>query len=366
MFLLRCRLWLGIIFICMSLGLPSVAQTSFLPASNLYVRSVFQDHPISSSIVSAAAMIALWYTYVQVTSKNKDVKVKLVEFNPKNSDAQIRPSYLFAAGIAETHDQAWWYAKKTDDLPYYRYNNLVPALPYTMDGRIFTYDYPDTTSWFWRVNWTQTSLGQWNEVAGFKNAFDQAIAHTHAPQNKYFNLNGMSRGATTILNFMGLHGNKSQYTSRVKSLIVESPFATTKDLAKNMLSKIYLDQVPGMSTLAHSLVSVAFWQHDTAGECAIDAVENIPTDVPIMLVCSKEDTVVPASSTIALYKKLRATGHNKVHIFVADHGIHGRILHDKDGVRYQNVVQAFYKKYGLHHNAQLAELGQVDFDACQP
>lgn len=349
-------------FFILIMTLISAQIHAIVPLSSIvWLRDYAKQHPALTVAVAAAALLGLSYTYVQIISRNKPVQVKLVEFKSK-AFKPCNQNFLFAAGIAETHEQAWWYTKKTDDLPDYRYQ--ADNLPYTMDGRIFTYDYPDTTHWFWRVNWMQTGLGQKNEVEGFKNAFDKAIAQIHAPENKDFNLNGMSRGATTILNFMGKYGNDSKYASRIKSLVVESPFASTKDLATNMLG--YFNQIPGASTLAHSLVSVAFWQHDTAGEQAIDTVENIPLDVPIMLICSKEDKVVPASSTIALYKKLRATGHDKVHIFIAEYGIHGRILHGADGVRYQNVVQSFYKKYGLHHDDALAELGYHDFQLSQP
>jgi len=309
------------------------------------------QHPIAASLIAAAIVYGLSYGWTQVASYNKEINVDLVDAGTsKIEDATSEENYLFAHGIAETHEQAYWYTKGKS------------SLPYLIDGRLFTYDYPDATQRFWRVNFPQTGMGQHNEIMGLKSAYDQTIAKldTQNNQNKDVVLLGMSRGATTILNFMG-----QQKPEKVKAIIVESPFDSTQALTNNILNKFYLDKIPGMQTIGHYLMSAVFWQHSTNGARAIDSVGTIDQDIPILFVCSEQDKLVPQKSTIALYKKLKDSGHKKVHIFIADSGLHGRILHNTDGLQYQNVVQAFYRKYGLSHDASLADLGESLLDESQ-
>ena len=232
-----------------------------------------------------------------------------------------------------------------------------------MEGKVFTYDYPDATKHFWRVNFTQTGLAQHNEIMGLKKAYEQTKASLKKSTNpnKDLVLVGLSRGASSILIFAGLHKPE-----QVKGIIVESPFDSTRTIAQNMLRKLHLDSVPGMQTLGHWAISAIFWQHSTRGIQGIDSVESIDKDLPILFVCSREDSLIPVESTIALYKKLRENGHKKVHIFIANAGRHGRILHGSDGKKYQRIVHAFYQKYGMHHDKELADLGEKLLLSSQP
>lgn len=306
-----------------------------------------QQNPCTTTLVAIGALYCTAYGLTQMSSKNKKIEVLLVDSLEQPAD---KANYLFAHGIAETHEQAYWYTKGKSNLPH------------IIDGRVFTYDYPDTTQHFWRVNFTQTGLGQQNEIMGLKSAYEQALAKLaaeHKPQK--FVLVGMSRGATTIVNFLG------QYKpEHIQAAVVESPFDSTHSITKNILSKVYLDKIPGMQTIAHGIMSVLFWQHDTAGSHAIDAVVSIDKDLPMLLVCSKQDKLVPVESTVALYTALTDSGHTKAHIFIADNGRHGRLLHDADGHKYQQVVHAFYKKYGLPHDPEIAALGQSLLEQSQP
>lgn len=317
------------------------------------IKASCQAHPVIATLAAATALFGLSYGYTQLMRQHDQIKVNLIQYNcPKSNNESSQENYLFAHGIAETHEQAYWYTKGKS-------NNL----PYLINGQLFTYDFPDATQRFWHVNFTQTGLGQYNEIMGLKNAHEQTTqklkVQNESPQDLI--LMGMSRGATTILNFVGLYK-----PNNVKAIIVESPFDSTHSVAKNMLKQVYLDNVPGMQTIAHAIMSLVFWQHSTAGINAIDSVKYIDKDLPILLVCSRKDALIPAESTIELYKALRDSGHHKVHMYIADAGRHGRILHDSDGLHYQHIVHAFYKKYGLVHDTKLADQGASLLNESQP
>lgn len=320
------------------------------------IKSMLKEHPVITTTVATAAFISAWYAWVQMQSKYAQIEVELKEFTPAGSATQSHGiNYLYAHGIAESYKQAFWYSKTT---PHGTVHN-----PYLYDGRVFSFDFPDATERFWRMNFTQTSLAQANEIEALRSTYDQACARltTEGLEDQDFVMIGMSRGATTILNFMSTYKPE-----KIKAIVVESPFDSTHAVAKNMLSKVWLENVYGMQSIAHALVGVAFWQHSTLGIHAKDVVKDISKDVPILLIASNQDVIVPAQSTIALYNMIKQSGHQKVHLYRADLGPHGRFLKHENGRRYQNVVQAFYRNYGLPHDSRLADLGQADFEACQP
>src|SRR5438309_1651498 len=80
-------------------------------------------------------------------------------------DSQI--NYLYAHGLADTHKQAYWYVKQTPD-------GIVNDR-YLIDGRLFTFDFPDATEWFWRINFTKTSLAQSNELIALYQAYTKTM-----------------------------------------------------------------------------------------------------------------------------------------------------------------------------------------------
>lgn len=279
-------------------------------------------------------------------------KPALMSFEPckENMCADVN-YYLFAHGLAETHKQALWYT------------NGFTQYPSIIDGFLFTYDYPDATNYFWRVNWMYTSLGQNNEVLCFKNNYEQAV-DTLAKKDKSSQkliLFGVSRGAATVLNFVGRY-----QPEHVKALILEAPFDSTRSLSNNILSYVGLDKYSFAQTIGHYGISGIFWQHSVNGQHTQNYLCDINKELPILLICTKKDRVVPWQSTYNIYKILRQNGHHSVHIFIAEDGGHTRIIHGSDGKNYQCITHAFYKKYGCSYDETLAQQGEVLLQNSQP
>lgn len=90
-------------------------------------------------------------------------------------------------------------------------------------------------------------------------------------------------------------------------------------------------------------------------------MDTIDLEIPILIVCSKEDALIPSTSSIALFDALRKRGHKKAHLLVLDHGAHANILWGPDGHIYRNVVHAFYKLYGAPYNPVWAAQGEKHF-----
>ena len=262
-------------------------------------------------------------------------------------------SFLYAHGIAHNQEQAYWYVKKTPDGKENKH--------YLIDGRLFTFNFPDATKAFWRVNFLHTSLGQANELTSLYKAYNQSISLlVEDNESPNLVLMGLSRGASAGLIFLGLFK-----TGYIKAAVFESPFDTHSNLVKSILKKIHLDAVPGMHTVGSWLMQLIFMQHKKDGICPLDAVEFIPKNKPILLICSKEDTTVPYTNTLELYKKLLQTGHTDVYILILDKGKHSKLLNDLQGKLYQNTVHAFYKRYNLSHNPLFAAQGEEALNCCK-
>ncbi len=303
----------------------------------------FTSHSSSRDVLciagTAAAFYGVSYGINWLTTYNKPVNVDLKDFLGEES---AQETTLFAHGIAETHKQALWYT------------SMQKPYAHLIEGSLYTYDFPDATKRFWRVNFTKTALGQEYEVKGLESAYTQLISRD--PDKKII-LMGMSRGASTILNFAA-----KQQPKNIKAIVIESPFDSTASIVNNILQKCSLDKVPGMQTLGHYLMSAIFWKHSPNGMQSINFVEKIDKNIPILFICSREDKLVPAQSTVSLYNQLKKSGHERVHIFVAESGKHGRILHGDDGINYEKATNAFYKKYGLSCNKERAKEGMTLLD----
>lgn len=205
-----------------------------------------------------------------------------------------------------------------------------------IEGPLHTFNYPD-------VNAPQSScLGQ---------EADMAALHQACKNYEQVNLVGVSRGAATIFNYLAHYNPKN-----IALVIAESPFDHVRSIVHHKT---------GFASF-ESTLPISFAQYDPKGPQPINGVEKIDRTIPILLVCSQEDSLIPVSSTRRLYEALRKTGHKKVHLLVTRYGKHANIINGKDGTLYRNVVHAFYKKYGKPYNAEWARAGQERFVLCQP
>jgi hypothetical protein len=153
---------------------------------------------------------------------------------------------------------------------------------------------------------------------------------------------------------------------QVKAIILEAPFDSSATIAKSMVKNLNISWIPGMKSMSHSMLSFLFVQHKKDGIQPIDSVALIRKDLPIFIACSLTDWVVPASSSIALYKELIETGHTQVYLFVADESKHSKIIFSEYGERYVQAVHAFLKKYHIPYDPEFASIGQLHMTKYQP
>lgn len=254
--------------------------------------------------------------------------------------------YLFSHGLADSHKQAFKYAESANK-----------QQPYIIKNPLITFDYPDVSSSIFRLNRLKTSLAQDNEIACLAHHYFSKMSQEQSV------LVGVSRGASALINFMGLYNPQN-----VCALILESPFDAVESVVTRLAHETKFGCIPGAQKYGSHLLSFIFCQYKPEGIRPIDQVARIKKDLPILIVCSLEDKLVPAWSSLNLYVALRESGHSNTYLLILPAGKHAKLInHPQFGYLYQQIAHAFYCKHGLPHNAYLAQLGQpLLTKVCQP
>ncbi len=264
-----------------------------------------------------------------------------------NSAAENAPmvQYLFSHGLADSHKQAYNYLPSANQKLYILQYPLV------------TFDYPDVSTGFFKVNRLQTSLAQDNEIQRLCEVYMQNCTQTTNI------VCGVSRGASTLINFMALYN-----PSNIAAMILESPFDCVENIVHHLAHTTKCGWIPGFKRNGHSFVSFIFCKYNPEGIRPIDVVHQIDKNMPILIVCSQEDMLVPYWSSHNLYKQLRQTGHKNTYILILPAGKHGKLIYEKNyGLLYQDITHAFYQLFNLPHDTQCATRGRPFLlQFCQP
>lgn len=230
---------------------------------------------------------------------------------------------LFAHGLGGDKTQGHYYHINS------RQNGFI-------EGELETFNFKDY------LNPRTSCLGQ---------QADMSTLHNACQAFKKVILVGVSRGAATIANYLG-----TEQPNNVMAIVLESPFDTIDSIVKHL-------EATGAS---YSFKPSLYPNYDRNGIHPVDTIHKIPLNIPVLLICSTKDALIPASSTGLLYKKLVLAGHTKTHILILEHGKHANILWGEQGHIFRNVVHAFYKEYNLPYNPTFAQAGMKHFASCKP
>jgi len=253
------------------------------------------------------------------------------------SHEEHAPTTLFSHGIGADYTQADFYKTLFCSKNYITFN--YPNAP----EKLFTRNH-------------KTGLAQKSEIEVLDSVVGDVLDRT-----QHTVLYGLSRGASVIINVLGSRVKSHRVLPNIKAVILESPFAHCEDAIKSYAE---LCKLPPF--FVRFLVKRFFREYDKSKNAPIDWVKYIPHDIPILFICTAQDTIVPASSTRKLYARLRKDGHKKVHILEFPEGIHANLVWSIYGREYHTVLHAFYRAYDLPHDEQLAEIGKERFERCQP
>ncbi|MGB8367169.1 MAG: prolyl oligopeptidase family serine peptidase [Candidatus Babeliales bacterium] len=256
----------------------------------------------------------------------------------KKKNIPLKVRYLFSHGFASNEWEKYKYIKGC--------KIGVNCLHCTSE-QVTSFSYPDVIM-LGVPNFLKANIAQENDIACLKSEVEKIIQNNQEEELVIF---GISRGASTALNYMALYDN-----AFVKALIVESPFDSMATIIDNKRKQFGFKFLS--NDFCQRILENIFRQYKRDGIQPIDLVSKIRKNLPILIICSKKDSLVPCHSTINLYKKLKKSGHNKVYLLQVEKGIHGLIIYGKSRDVYQKGMHAFLAKCGFPHDPALALEGE--------
>lgn len=172
---------------------------------------------------------------------------------------------------------------------------------------------------------------------------------------------GISRGAATILKVAS-----QEQLDNLGALVLESPFDTLSSIIDHLLRRFCVQWVPFAEHMARAICKKHFPNIDIQGTFPIDVAHQLPKEIPVLFIHSKKDKVVPLNSSRLLYSKLINNGHTDAYLLELNAGLHGKLVQGPDKDCYLFAVQAFYKKYGLPHEPDMAQRGHYILESARP
>ena len=201
-------------------------------------------------------------------------------------------------------------------------------------------------------NRLQANFGQTNDI---KTLFKTYTDYCNNDIDQRVILTGISRGASTLFNFIGTHNPKN-----IGAIVAESPFATLDDVIQHTLNIWHIGWLPNAITTA--LMKIKYPAYDPHGIQPITSISEKNNNIPILIVCSIQDTAIPYTSSMRLAQKLKDTEHENVYLLVLMQGAHGFLSYQE---KFQHVAHAFYARYNLPYNKKLAEQGITILEGCR-
>lgn len=256
--------------------------------------------------------------------------------------------YLFAHGLRSSQAQGLNLFSN-----HYNKKSWVIQQPFML------FDFPDAHEKKGYCRDEHVNLGQEEDIERIRQAYD--YAQKKLPQSQGVVLTGISRGAATCINFVAMH-----QPEKVKALVIESPFDTLKSVVDHLLNRFNLSWMPYSTDVGMMLVDSKFERVDPQGLFPLDLIVHIPGHIPILIVGSHSDDVVPITSVRRLYAALKRTGHAHVYLLELTKGRHGRLIKGEQREVYSSCVHAFYERYSLPCIRELAEQGKEILAECQP
>jgi len=283
------------------------------------------DHKVTSGTVMSLAAITNKHIH-----NNPEQEKKELIYKPQDKHHNI--TTIFAHGL---------YGDYRHGLAYHVDTKHPHVFPHAyIEGPLHVFDFDDAH------DPKKSCLGQ---------DADMARLHDVCKQNDQAILEGSSRGAVAGLNYLGKYQPKN-----IRAAIFESPFDKLSTIVKHDAYFEFLELV--LPYIPYK----GFPNYNPYGIQPIDVVNKIDQNLPILFICSSQDTRIPAKSTINIYKKLLESGHKNVYLLHVEHGEHATIMQGEDGPLVKHVVHAFLAHCNLAYNKSWAEAGQERFKLCQP
>lgn len=191
------------------------------------------------------------------------------------------------------------------------------------------------TSCFPHNQWSLMNLAGPEDVTQYLNAIRDCIKKY--PEKKIV-LFGTSRGASVVMVTLSMLSLEEQ--SHIKLAIAEAPFATVQSVLENTYPK---SLVPLM---LNGLEKATMFQRDQYSPLESVQSGRFAISVPLLIVTSKVDNIVPPKETQQLIDILRER-HLSLHLLELEHSHHSFMsLQNRDDIqKYEDKLASLYKEF---------------------
>jgi len=197
------------------------------------------------------------------------------------------------------------------------------------------------------VNRNRMYMAQGNDIKAMNHFIEQTALQESS--NKNFILYGCSRGAATVINYMAKHNPEN-----VQALVLDACPASMHEAIQPTLIKFGINP-----SRAHAIFSTLFPKYPKRNPInPFNSIKDIKNkNLPILLIHSADDSVVPYEHSLMLYREFIDQGFTNVHILTIASGRHSYLLQNKQvKPQYLQAVHSFYKKYNMPYHEALAKI----------
>ena len=252
-----------------------------------------------------------------------------------NSDnAESNTAFLFVHGLDGSKHQGLYYCNK-----YTNKDGILKQNKYwVMQEPYAFFNFSEVAS----KNYKEVDLGQAKEME----LLHQAYCKTREllPNHKIA-VFGVSRGAATAINWAATY-----QPSHLCALVLESPFDHIHSIIGYLTKKWKLHWIPHIHQFSAYIFKKRFPSLDLEGPVPQKTVQKLPLDLPILLIHSHKDELIPLESSRALYVQLCNAGHKKAHFVELSEGKHAQLFKHHDADLYHRTVHSFFKRYHLPYD----------------
>lgn len=194
--------------------------------------------------------------------------------------------------------------------------------------------------WAHSIDYRKINFGQSDDIATLQNIYNQ---HVQKYPNTKIIMYGVSRGAATVFNWLSKNKNQIDLTM-IKGVILEGVY----DDIRNIFPLQWWYNLSGRicNFFGYNNVCDYLLEHITKyrfdGESPLKSVSEYPDNLPTLIITSKEDDVIPHSSTLNLYNEI-VKNNKKCSIVILDKSTHSEYMYnnDSDKTKYINSVNLF-------------------------
>jgi len=171
-----------------------------------------------------------------------------------------------------------------------------------------------------------------------------------------------SQGTATSLNYLA----DTDKGKKIKALILEATLASGNSAIYHTVTGPLMNmnictKIPFSYYLLPYAANFFMPGYRPAGKQPIKSIDAIPTDIPIVIIHSKNDMQLSYDDACALYYGLRSKGNDNVYFIHKEDCGHVRILESEDE---RNIIKRVLKKHGLM--VGILSVEEADLSAYQP